>query len=321
MDIVFVHGLGGHWRTTWEGKRLPSPATVVPVDAKQRSEGNGDAKNCFWPEWIAEAMPTAEVWSLDYEADRTNWWNTFSLGDHGRQAFSILTASDFGRRPIVFVTHSLGGLVVKSLLQESHDGTGNAKLISKATRGVVFFATPNSGSRIATGLSYVLGMLGPIGQMVRPSRLVQVLKANEPELLQLNRWYRDRVTDTTASGLRIANRVFCEKRGLLGLISIVDETSADPGIGGVHPIPVPEDHFAICKLSEPGHWIFKSVVKFVSECIPSRPLPASPTNDDTIIEVLVPKGLSRIRLVIDENVIPSSNVTFRVSRSDGVEND
>ena len=47
-----------------------------------------------------------------------------------------------GSRPVIFVTHSLGGLVVKQLLRHSDTyGAEQWKRVSEQTRGVVFLAT------------------------------------------------------------------------------------------------------------------------------------------------------------------------------------
>src|SRR5262249_38465893 len=127
--------------------------------------------------------------------------------------------------------------------------------------------------------------------------------------------FRHRVSDTTPKGLKISTQVFYETRpAALGLVSIVDESSADPGIGGVHPIPVAADHFAICKLPKPDNWIFKSVVNFVSACVQTD----ARQDNGPIIELVVPSSAQSIRLVIDDNMIPNGNLTFRVTRSDGV---
>jgi pimeloyl-ACP methyl ester carboxylesterase len=322
VDIIFVHGLGGNWRTTWEFllqptklKFDPRPESRINPTANAEPATWVEANALFWPEWIADSVPTAAVWALDYEANRSDWSPGMALSQHGEQALAILAASGFGKRPIVFIAHSLGGLVVKSLLQASYDDLGAAnRTIAQATRGVVFFATPNSGSRLATRIAWLVAMLGPIGQLARLSELVRVLRANEPELLKLNRWYRDRVTDMTPKGLKISTQAFYETRPIfLGLISIVDASSADPGIGGVRPIPIAEDHFAICKLSNPDHWIFKSVVNFVSACLQSDAC----AGGGPIIELVLPPNAQSIRLVFDDNMIPNGNLTFRVTRSDG----
>ena len=302
-DVVFVHGLGGHWRNTWA------------------SDLQGDDE--YWPQWIANSLPALEVWSLEYEASRSNWQPGMSLIEHGDQVLEILVTNGFGKRPILFVAHSLGGLVVKSVLRASCDAVDRrATQVAQMTRGVVFFATPNSGARIATRLARVFAWFGPFGQLYRASSLVQELQDNRPELLKLNRWYRDRVSDRTSNGLSILNKVFYEKRGLaLGLISIVDEASADPGIGGIRPIPVAKDHFSICKLIEQENWLFKSVLQFLTQCLNEAEIannqPIYKSAQKIIELAVVGKIPEKIRFEIDANIIANNNVTVLITHSDG----
>jgi hypothetical protein len=49
-DIVFVHGLHGHWRGTWTN------------DAGE-----------FWPTWLAAEIPQAGIWSVEYDAAWLGW--------------------------------------------------------------------------------------------------------------------------------------------------------------------------------------------------------------------------------------------------------
>src|SRR4051812_31361186 len=43
-DVIFVHGLGGNWQSTWA------------ADAKRNET--------FWPGWLADQLPRVNVWSL-----------------------------------------------------------------------------------------------------------------------------------------------------------------------------------------------------------------------------------------------------------------
>ena len=98
-DIVFVHGLGGDPKTTWQ------------VD--------GDAST-FWPIWIFEDVQGTKIWSLGYPADAINWGSAsgaLALPDRAKSIIDLLVSNDVGTRPLVFVAHSLGGLLVKQLLR------------------------------------------------------------------------------------------------------------------------------------------------------------------------------------------------------------
>ena len=68
----------------------------------------------------------------------------------------LLAGHGIGNRPIVFVTHSLGGILTKLLLRKSLDASDSDwKRISESTRLVVFLSTPHSGSALAKVLSVV----------------------------------------------------------------------------------------------------------------------------------------------------------------------
>ena len=55
------------------------------------------------------------------------------------------------KRPIIFVAHSLGGLIVeKALLVSNGSATGSDNQIQRCTYGVIFMGTPHVGSSLAS---------------------------------------------------------------------------------------------------------------------------------------------------------------------------
>lgn len=232
-DVIFVHGLGGHHHDTWTAK-----------------------KDTFWPAWLDEALPAATVFTAEYDASPSAWLgDTMPLTDRAGNLLELFNVEGIGRRPIIFATHSLGGLVVKQLLRHSDSyGTLQWKSISEQTRGVVFLATPHSGSDATKYLE-------ALKHISRPTVLIGELRANAAALRDLNIWYRNNV-----QRLRINNQIFFETNDTHG-IRIVDENTADPGIAGIVPIPVDGDHLTICKPADSDSLVFKSVKKFISDII------------------------------------------------------
>ena len=240
-SLFFLHGLGGDQKLTW---------TARP--------------DAFWPSWLAEMFFDISVFSVGYEASPSAWLgSTMPISDRAMQLLALFEARRLLRGPMIFVVHSLGGLVVKEMIRIAETYQNKAwQIVARQTLGVVFLATPHSGSRIPNYLS-------SLGRMLRLSVSVRELEANAAPLRDLNLWYRN-----NARRLAIQTRVFFETRQTNG-VRIVDEASADLGIEGVFPIPVEADHITICKLDTRDTLVFSSVANFVRELTSRRQEPAA----------------------------------------------
>jgi hypothetical protein len=159
-------------------------------------------------------------------------------------------------RPLIFVGHSLGGLVIKQLLRLGADRPGTAMgRLATATQGVVLLATPNTGSDLASWMDRLQVVLGA-------SSAIKDLQSESPYLRELNGWYRERIPRED-----IATLVFAETRPTKGMM-VVEQTSADPGIPGVLPIPVDADHLSIVKPADRGELVYRRVRQFIEERLP-----------------------------------------------------
>jgi pimeloyl-ACP methyl ester carboxylesterase len=230
-DVVFVHGLDGDARGTWQPAGNTGPV---------------------WPEWLGEDLPQAGVWLLGYDVPSSAWTgHAMPLADRATNVLALLDTHGLGERPIVFIAHSIGGLLVKQLLRHGRDyGDPRWLAIADATRGVVFLSTPHSGSDIANWIKH-------LSLVLRHTVSVRELEANDPRLRESNTWFRNYLQST---GLNI--EVYCEKVPIHGFI-VVDDRSADPGVAGVIPIPLDEDHITICKPSSKDKMLYKRTLRFI----------------------------------------------------------
>lgn len=124
IDVIFIHGLNGHAVNTW-----------------CTSE-----ENC-WLSWLSEEFSDISVWSIGYNATPSAWLDdTMPMEERAFNILNDLTLTKpIGTRPIFFIVHSMGGLILKFILEKS-DVDDDYMEIMNQTKGVVFLATPHEGS-------------------------------------------------------------------------------------------------------------------------------------------------------------------------------
>lgn len=235
LDVIFVHGLGGDGLTTWTRR----------------------GSNDFWPEWLAEDLPPVRVWSLTYPASATKWTTRgegMALPDRAANLIDALRCHGVGDRPIVFICHSLGGLIVKQILRHSTElEISEWASISRSTLGVAFLATPHAGSSLAT--------FARAFAMPRATKTILALEAHCPHLKDLGDWYRQNVRR-----LDIETVAYAENRKIrrgIRLLTVVNPTSANPGIEDCITISIDADHIDICKPDSRSADTYRRIEAFV----------------------------------------------------------
>ncbi|KAH7140649.1 P-loop containing nucleoside triphosphate hydrolase protein, partial [Dactylonectria macrodidyma] len=176
LSIVFIHGLMGDGEKTWRGtdddgrKLLPWPKTFLP-----------------------SAIPRSRILTFGYDARIVNSdeiqgkVSVKSIRDHAKELVAsfghMRNQTDTTGRPIIFVCHSLGGLVCKDAIIFSTQGRDREDLVdfSQSTAGIVFMGTPHRGSAIADYASRFSGLVGSFKQT--NLSLLQILRT-ESETLQ-----------------------------------------------------------------------------------------------------------------------------------------
>ncbi len=224
FDIIFIHGLGGDKYTTWENE-------------------NGES----WQNWLAQDY-NASVWSIAYGANKTNWIeDDMSLDKTADFMLGTLKNKGIGKKPYMFVVHSLGGLLVKKILLKANV-YGEYKELSDMCKSIVFFAVPHTGSGWANLLNYAKPLL-------RNSSLLTALPKGSDGLHALTMEFNAHIIQNN-----IETNVFYETKelrakGILDWlhlkkgIVIVSQDSATKVHSLNQNIPLPEDHISICKIS------------------------------------------------------------------------
>jgi tetratricopeptide (TPR) repeat protein/pimeloyl-ACP methyl ester carboxylesterase len=233
-SALFLHGLGGHPYRTWDGS---------------------DVKSC-WLGWLTDDIKGLAVWSVGYEAPISRWrGSAMHLTDRATNILMRLLAEPALREgPLILIGHSLGGLLIKQLLRTAESEARNrqdaANLIERVEK-VAFLGTPHTGSGLANWGDR-------LRIMVRPSAATICLVRNDPNLRDLNLWYRD-----WANSRNILNLVLTETKPLHILGMIVKPDSSDPGLAGARPIPIDGNHRTLCKPKDKTSDIYIQVAAFI----------------------------------------------------------
>lgn len=168
------------------------------------------------------------------------------------------------KRPVIFICHSLGGLVFKQALISAKLQGNNYRNILESIHGVVFMGTPHRGSRSASHARLLSKIINAatLGRGVR-SELLEFLKISSRSLEQISR-----------QSVQILNPLsivsFYEQKPL-GPSLIVEPFSAILGLPNERAIPINADHREIARVS-PRHKhrympVWKVIVELVESCL------------------------------------------------------
>ncbi|MCD2166238.1 esterase/lipase family protein [Comamonas koreensis] len=197
---------------------------------------------------MSEDISGLGIWLVGYSAPKTNWGGiALTLADRADNVLArLLLEPRLAKGNVVFVAHSLGGLLVEQILRSAdRDAKSDrrAEDFLARVRRIAFLGTPHRGALIAN-LATSLRVF-----FLRPSAATRDLLLGSPQLKDLNRWYRAR-----SQAIGIEHLVLVEGRPerVFGLNlpetigKVVWSDSADPGLPELS-ITVDESHTSICK--------------------------------------------------------------------------
>ncbi|WP_165929900.1 hypothetical protein [Rhizobium sp. PP-CC-3G-465] len=249
LHVLFVHGLSGHPDTTWKSSDLTEPV---------------------WPKWLENDILEIGLWLVGYPAAKTNWaGHSMPLADRAGNILALLLSEPrLATGNIAFVTHSLGGLVVEQILRTAErdaDTDPRAHSFLSRVKKIAFLGTPHRGALLAS-------VLTKIGSIVRSSASTRDLITNNPQLRDLNLWYRTFSANNGIENLQLAEG---RPETLMGIRlpdvigTIVQPNSSDAGLPEL-PIVVDQSHRTICSPESRGNEVYIHVRDFL------RRSPASP---------------------------------------------
>ncbi|CAM9760505.1 unnamed protein product [Phaeothamnion confervicola] len=177
-DLILVHGLGGD-PNTWENE-IPGHDKFqwIPFWLLDEMRGRNCCYGiyellngrCKYPD--VPALPPARRVRVLVVKHGATLKGTGDDADPQKIAINLagaLAEAGVGAKPVVWLTHSLGGLITKELLKFAAESRANdLTRIVASTKGIVFYGTPHHGN-ILLGAAEKLFRTTPAGRYMDPS--------------------------------------------------------------------------------------------------------------------------------------------------------
>ena len=147
-----------------------------------------EVETVYWPKDLLPAdCPNARILVWGYDTVLTNGFapvNKSNIFSHAKDLLYSLERQRPNGRSIIFVAHSLGGLIVKEVLRRAqHAEEAELNNVLESTKAVVFLGTPHRGSPGFARLGDLAGhMVSTLFRMDTNEALIRSLGLDSPEL-------------------------------------------------------------------------------------------------------------------------------------------
>ncbi|TQV91653.1 ankyrin repeat protein [Cordyceps javanica] len=241
-DIVALHGLGGHAFKTWTN-----------------SDGHL---------WLRDSLPShvprSRIMTYGYDSSFKFSSSRAKIVDF---ASELATRLDLERghvaerhRPLIFICHSLGGVVFKELLITLSLQTERYQNLAKSVSGVIFLGCPHRGSRIASTAQLLSKIINAatLGRGVRTD-LLKALERSSEQLQEISRKAVRLLAPLTIVSFyetRLTNKAY-----------IVEPASAILELPNEHVMPLNADHRELARYSPSSPQRYLPVWKFIQRLV------------------------------------------------------
>jgi hypothetical protein len=210
IDICFVHGLTGNRDSTWTALKQSTPWPTILLPPK---------------------LPRARLLTWGYNAYivQASVASKNRLTDHAINLLIDLThdraSCGASGRPLIFVAHSLGGLVCKeAILSSRNNPEPHLCDVFEHTTGIIFMGTPHRGSWMADWMKIPASGLGVLKSTNKS--LLQVLGTDDQLLESIQVRFWSMVRGQRESGRRLEITCFFEELPLPVVGQVVSKVSA-----------------------------------------------------------------------------------------------
>ncbi|XP_075991078.1 protein SERAC1 [Anticarsia gemmatalis] len=251
-----------------------------------------------WPrDWLPKDCCNLRILGVNYWSSLSEWLERCpsQSADICKRASDMVPAlidagvgiKDTG---VVWLAHSMGGLIVKqALVESSQSNDDELKRLSENTKAVLFFSTPHKGSALAT-------MPRAAAAVLWPSNDVRQLQENSPTLLELHKEFIKYANIYNWETVSFAETMPTLVTAFKVPVHFVQTYSADLGRGVFYELPL--DHLSICKPATRQSVLYTTVLDVLKRaCV--KEIELEEPFIRRLVDLLVSIFKDRIRKLID----------------------
>ncbi|KAL2065167.1 hypothetical protein VTL71DRAFT_4308 [Oculimacula yallundae] len=276
LDIALLHGLQGHPEKTWTATASSARENVIkssnrlgfgprksssPLFASTDTipESSGSAIPVFWPRDLLaadERFDQARILTCGYDSHIVNFFQANNQDNLLGHAQTLLVQLQQIRktnpnRPLIFVVHSLGGILLKEILDRARRSTHQPQFLTiyTSTKGIIFLGTPHRGSD-AAGWGLMATTFAKLALQGANKKILETLKPDNSLLEHLRKVFLEMLEDR-----KFNIHSFYEQVALTGAPGlqnqvVVSKDSAAVGHARAETVAgIDKNHLEMCRFS------------------------------------------------------------------------
>ena len=267
---------------------------------KRRTDPPDVKSEVFWPrDLLPQVLPQARILTWGYNVQLKHMLTSTSkesIFQHAGVLLSDLallrTSSADKQKNLIFIAHSLGGIVVKDALSRSRNETTWIDEILPATIGVIFLGTPHHGSKKASLAKQVMKM-AKIFYQDTDTKIIRALEEKSDVLERVTRGFGQ-----VLSAGKIKVHSFQEADKTIGVMIVETHSSKigylDETTGTIHA-----DHRNMAKFRSDNDRGFQDIVAVLHRWL------EEPNQSESQPSIAAKSGIQQSKLpdglIFDEN--------------------
>nr|XP_023021774.1 uncharacterized protein LOC111510133 [Leptinotarsa decemlineata]XP_023021775.1 uncharacterized protein LOC111510133 [Leptinotarsa decemlineata] len=223
---------------------------------------NSDYSNCWPKDWIPRDCPNARVIALNYSTDVLwcpSWTKKRKRTDmvtRSQEMIEELIRLGVGRKPIVWVGHSKGGLFIKQIIVNAWEN-GQERIdvndILVQSRAIMWYSVPHKGSVLA---DFKLPLLRRSVELLEIQRNCNFLADLHQRFVNVLQNFDLEVFSFIETAFTLMFFVY---------MKVVAYDSADPHVGIKCDVPL--DHREICKPAGRDCFLYLELLKLINKSL------------------------------------------------------